>query len=1020
MGHRREVATLSRASAPVAPLPLVGRTAELAMLRRVLEEATSSRGRTVVLHGEPGIGKTRLVQETVELAGARGWTTAIGRAYPVETGMPYAPFADALVPLLQRYDRAALATLTRGGGELAQLFPVLASHEDAPRGLRDTLGASPAELKARLLWNFTQFLTRLAAKHPVLLVLENLQWADASSIELLHFTARQIGTAPIVLLCTYSDAERDHSTALRQAEQSLLSLGAAASHQLEPLPRAAVDELLSQMFKAGESTREFAALLYGWTRGNPFFVEETLKALVESGRLWQRDGRWMGWEMAEMGLPRSVRDAVTARVQQLGPSARALAEVTAVLGTRATFGQLRAVSAQGPEELVAAVDELCAQRILVVDSDQTTYDFAHPIVRDTIYREIGGARTRMLHGLVAESLERYHGPRGPEHASELAFHFRRAGAGDGADSGLAAKAIRYLSAAGRAALASYANREAADALAEALALLAREPQADELEPDVTLVEDLAKARQRLGEYDAAEKLWYRVLRHAERANRADRVAVIERRLGLAAYWSGRLQEALTHYQVGLEAARASRSDSQEARLLLARATCLQELGMPAEAQNEAELALSIAETLRDPALLARVHRTLLLRYMWAGSTSLAREHGARVIALADEAQEPVLAWSGHWALAMMAGLTGDGREMDINLGKALRLADELRSPVFRLWTAELVVHYKTAVGEWDSALEIAERTIAEGRVLGQRTLTPRMLVWAGLIYLARDEFEQGRRYMDEAWELSSAERVGPPGAHDRRVDVHSVVVAHIGRAYSHMFQYEFTDAIRIAGRGLAIADRSGYVVWAIYRLLPVLAECYFRAGQIELGEAIAKRLRSESERVGHKLGLAWASAADSIGPMLREEWDQAFGLMRQAIEKMDEIPFVLDSARLRHELARRLARVGDREAAAREYRLAHEVFVRLGTEGNVERAREEMRRLGMRPPSRILPGSGVAGLTQRESDIARLVAGRKSNKEIGKALGISSRTVSTHLSNIFEKVGVSSRVELADAVRSIE
>jgi len=252
------------------------------------------------------------------------------------------------------------------------------------------------------------------------------------------------------------------------------------------------------------------------------------------------------------------------------------------------------------------------------------------------------------------------------------------------------------------------------------------------------------------------------------------------------------------------------------------------------------------------------------------------------------------------------------------------------------------------------------------------------------------------------------------------VDVHSVVVAHIGRAYSHMFQYEFTDAIRIAGRGLAIADRSGYVVWAIYRLLPVLAECYFRAGQIELGEAIAKRLRSESERVGHKLGLAWASAADSIGPMLREEWDQAFGLMRQAIEKMDEIPFVLDSARLRHELARRLARVGDREAAAREYRLAHEVFVRLGTEGNVERAREEMRRLGMRPPSRILPGSGVAGLTQRESDIARLVAGRKSNKEIGKALGISSRTVSTHLSNIFEKVGVSSRVELADAVRSIE
>jgi predicted ATPase len=120
-------------SAHVGALPLVGRATELAMLRRALADAADGRGGTVFLHGEPGIGKTRLVRETADLAAERGWFTAVARAYPVESGMAYAAFADALVPLLRHFDRAALATLTRGGTELAQLFPALASPDAAPR-----------------------------------------------------------------------------------------------------------------------------------------------------------------------------------------------------------------------------------------------------------------------------------------------------------------------------------------------------------------------------------------------------------------------------------------------------------------------------------------------------------------------------------------------------------------------------------------------------------------------------------------------------------------------------------------------------------------------------------------------------------------------------------------------------------------------------------------------------------------------------------------------------------------------
>lgn len=143
-------------------------------------------------------------------------------------------------------------------------------------------------------------------------------------------------------------------------------------------------------------------------------------------------------------------------------------------------------------------------------------------------------------------------------------------------------------------------------------------------------------------------------------------------------------------------------------------------------------------------------------------------------------------------------------------------------------------------------------------------------------------------------------------------------------------------------------------------------------------------------------------------------------VMREAIAMLEQIPIVFDAARLRHEFARGLARTGDRYGAISELRLAHDVFLRIGAAPELERTREAMRHLGIRPPTRVKRGSGIAGLTSRESEIARMVALRKSNKEIGAALGISSRTVSTHLSNIYEKLGVSSRQDVADVVRERE
>src|SRR6476659_2094152 len=196
---------LQQPAQALAPFPLVGRAAEMGTLHALLDDAEKGHGRTVFLSGEPGIGKTRLSEELAREAARRNWVVAVGRAYAVESGVPYAPFADALLPILRAIPPTALSTLSRGGGaELALLFPSLPS--DASAGRPSVVIGDPAELKTRLFWTFLQFLIRYSEKAPLLIILENLHWTDPSSLELLHFTARQLTGARIAILCTYSSS----------------------------------------------------------------------------------------------------------------------------------------------------------------------------------------------------------------------------------------------------------------------------------------------------------------------------------------------------------------------------------------------------------------------------------------------------------------------------------------------------------------------------------------------------------------------------------------------------------------------------------------------------------------------------------------------------------------------------------------------------------------------------------------------------------------------------------------------
>ena len=994
--------------------PLVGRSGELSLLSKTIDEAAQGAGRSVFIVGEGGIGKTRLATAAAERAAKRGWSVAVGRAYPVETGVPYALFSDALLPLVRKLDPATLSVLSRGAAaDFSYLFPNLGTVTDRDRALA---GADPSEIKARLLWNFTQFLARLSAKQPLFVVLENLQWADASSLELLHFVGRQIEGQKIVLVGTYNEAERDSNAVLRSTEQSLLRLGFLTVYKLGPLGQTEVEDIVHRMFGVDKNvTRHFSAMLYDWTRGNPFFVEETLKSLVESGALSQTEGRWTGWEMETVQLPSTIRDVVKARIDRLSLKARTLGNLAAVIGTRAPYDTLARVSGLSESDIIAGLDELLAHRVLEETGsvDAIHYDFTHPLLQQVIYSELGQARARLLHATIAEALESLYGDTSLAHADELALHFARAHS-----QSLARKAVRYLHAAGRGALEKYANREAANYLAAALDHLDRDLTITDA-PREEILTTLARTRQRLGEYDAAMGLWERARTDAAARGEHGALANIEHRMGLACYWSGKYTDALAHYEAGLAEAEST-DPATTVRLRLAKGIVLQDLGRLKEAQAEVERALASAAAagVENAALLSRAHRALLLLYAWTGPLELAREHGMKAIAHAEAAGQRMLQWTAHWGMALLAGVSGDADAVVEHIAASDKLAEEMRSPLLPLWSAELSVQYLSGIGNWDGALETAERTIGLAKTLNQRMLLPRLYVWSGLIYLWRGSNEKAKEYFDLAWKLAGGEKAGSlEGAGERALDVPSIVPAHLGLASYHLAMGDPAEAVRIGEAGLAIADRTGYMVWSLQWLLPLVGEAALTARDFDRAALHSTRMRRDAGRLHHRLGLAYADACDGLLAWHRDnDPRRAIDLLRSSVNQLEAIPFPPQAARIRRRLAGALMVVGDREEGMRELRKAHDVLARLEATEELTGTREEMRERGVRPPPKTIT-SGAAGLTGREIEIARMVATRKSNKEIGGALQISSRTVSTHLSNIFVKLSVGSRGELADFVR---
>lgn len=986
------------------PLPLVGRAPELSRLEGLLEN-TGSELRTVFIRGDGGVGKSRLVAELADRAGRRSWDVVRGRAYPVERGVPFAIYSDAWLQLLEAMPESTRSVLTRGGDdELRFLFPALG---ERPEHVREAAASDPEELRTRVMWNFAEFVKRLSARKPILCVLEDLHWSDQSSIELTHFLARQLVGHSVLLVCTVNDQERDGNPELVRAEQSLVGIGAAEVIRLPPLSHEQVIELVSRTFTTEpERVRELAGILFGWSRGNAFFLREMLRSLPATGRLRLKNGMWVGWDGDDLDLPPSIREAIRSNVRRLTEDAKAVADFAAVVGNRASYGLLQGAAGLDEERTLTALEELCARGLLDEHeaAASTVYEFRHPLVQQTLYDEFGIQRLRTLHSVVAEAMEDFYAGRTDQHVDELAYHFSRADASVGG-----AKAADYLMRAGERALARRAAGEAIAYLESARNLRTATDQATERDLDMTVA--LARAYGQTGSYDRSAELWHEVVVGLTPSD--PRFARASRMLGLTHLWRGRHKEATAVLDAGLRAAEETGDKRANVRLLIARAHGLHEVGRADEALSALNSALPMAIEIGDEALLARVHRALSLLHVWVGPPHLAIEHGEEAIRLARSVGDEATGFWAQWGLAVLVGMRGDTEAMAVAMDELNGIADRLRSPVLRLWTADMSVELAYARGEWDRGLAEGLRSIELARRLRQRTLLPRLLVWTSQFHLARGELDAAHELVQEAVDMSGIQK------HDATLDVHQVVPTYIGLVQYLTQLGDFEEAIDAAAKGLQIAEGTGYILWAVHQLLPAYAEACLWAGQIDRAEEIGERMRAHANRIDHRIGRAWADACESLVRWKRGDPAGAIDQMLAAADDLEAIPMLWTATRLRRQVAGRMLELGRNEEGLDQLRRVHDVCVSVGAGLELEKTRSMFREAGQRPPP-VRRDGGPLGLTSAEARIASLVSQGMSNKAIASEIGCATRTVSTHLSNIYGKLeigGPGGRVRLGNLAR---
>jgi DNA-binding SARP family transcriptional activator len=673
----------------------VGRERELAELVGGLDNAFAGRGRLFLLGGEPGIGKSRLAEELTAQARAREARVLVGRCWEAGGAPAYWPWVQALRVYLRDADSAVLRSqLGSGATELARLLPEL---RERFRDLPEPPSLEPEAARFRLFDAVVEFLRRACEARPSVLVLDDLHAADAPSLLLLRFLARQLGSARMLVLAAYRDVDPLPGQPLTETLVELAREPVTRSLPLGGLSEREVAEYLELMAPAIASA-ELPVALYEETEGNPLFVGELVRLLsVERVR------------SGELVITQGIRDVMARRLSHLSDKCNRMLVLASVLGREFALDALGRLAPVSEDELLDTLDEAIGARVLCdVPGAADRLRFTHMLIRDTLYEGLTSARRVQLHRRAVEALEALYGEEPGPHLAELAHH-----AVAGGDLG---KGVRYARRAGDRALTLLAYEEAARLYATALEALDRSGPSDE-RVGCGLLLSLGEAEARAGHAVAAKKAFIGA------ADIAQRIGLASEFARAAAGYGGRIVWARAGTDDRLvpllEEALAALGDEEielRARLLARLAGALRDEPTRDRRDALSGEAVELARRTDNPAALAYAldGRALAIAAPDRGAECLALGTELREVAERSGDTERVMAGHNNRILAQL--WVGDVLGVEADLAAASRIARELRQPA-QLWLFRAVeAMLALAAGR----LAEAEELVAQALALGER------------------------------------------------------------------------------------------------------------------------------------------------------------------------------------------------------------------------------------------------------------------------------------------------------------
>lgn len=957
--RRRRASPACGLSSPV----LIGRDAELDELTVTVGDPPA----LVLLEGEAGVGKTRLVREALARAELQGRRALVGYCQPLREPLPFGPVIEALrsaATMPPAHEVGAVA------GALTPLVPELS--ELLPPAL-EPLGNAQAD-RYRV---FRAILEVLRALGPTTCVLEDLHWSDHGTGDLLRFLVSQLPDE-LSLVLTYRLEDLSPSSPIRGLTSRLPARMRRTSLSLSPLGPEEVGDLVASIFQVEDVSGEFALHLHERTQGLPFAVEEVLRLLADRRDVVQRDGRWARRTLSELVVPAATRDAILERLARLSPGAKGVARAAAAVGVPASEALLQSVAGLSSERAARGLSEALSLNLLRETADGR-FSFRHALAGEAVYEAIETPARRRLHLRAARALERKREPP----LAQIAHHLQRAD--------VPKKWVRYAEAAADLAISLGNDPAACELLAEALACpecssAARARMAAKLGRAAlgSLDHDRALAvLRRVVDEDAlptgvrGEVRLYVGLLLDNQAGQASgglreiarAVPELRRKPGLAARamaalavpmsTEGHLTEHLAWMERALEAAGRARDQALRTAVLVNRATLLMHVGDPGAWRAVLDLPWDTASASEKRELM-RASLNLAHACTCIGHYAHAEGFISRGRRLSVEGTDPYYS---------TAGLDSTGALLDCARGH---------------W-ADLEAGVRRRAHAEDVPIPLAEAELV-----------------LGLLLLARGEILEAQR------QLASAREVG-----SRAGSVPVVAAAAGGLARIMLARGDAEGAAAEARSALELVRGKGIWVWTA-EVAPAATDALLAGGSgdeaARLVAEMARGLRGRDAPAAHA-ALRVCRALLARGEGRAEQSARGFA---QAERAWLALPRPYEAARCREARALLLLSLGQKRG--KELLLgALEGFTALGASWDAARVRRSLREHGVVRPWRGGRRGYGSRLSPREEEVARLAADGRTNKEIAEALVLSPRTVEVHLARARRKLGAGSRKDLAAA-----